>query len=187
MGNSRGAGGAGTSAGDEAQPQVRRQRVRRVRVVENLRVIPIKDRAGKPYKGYMPDSNEFADVWRMPDKEKSWKMVVVPTYYANQARFNIERFRPHPGAKRLMRLQIDDMGAVGEGPDRRIVRVRKITDAKSGAFVVLDDHNEANVPDRVGKDMRENRYSASKLRQQGFRKVKVDEIGRVLDPGPPES
>ena len=162
------------------------QPVRRVRVVDEQRVIPIKDGAGKAYKGYLPDSNEFADVWRMPDKKKSWKMVVVPTYYANQPRFDIEKFRPHPGAKRLMRLQIDDMGAMGQGSERRIVRVRKITNARNGVFVVLDDHNEANVAARKGKDMKENNHSARQLQNFEFRKVGVDEIGRVVDPGPLE-
>ena len=141
----------------------RRQQVKRVRIVSEQRVIPIKDRNGKAYKGYLPGGNEFADVWQMPDKNKSWQMVVVSTFDANQPDFNIDDKRPHPAAKRLMRLQIDDMGALGEGSERRIVRVRKITNAKSGAFVVLDDHNEANVPDRVGKDMKENRYSARQL------------------------
>ena len=167
------------------------QPVRRVRVVDKQRVIPIKDSGGKPYKGYLPGGNEFADVWRMRDG--SWRMVVVSTFDANQPGFDIERFRPadkksgrpDPAAKRLMRLHIDDMGAFGEGPDRRIVRVRKITDATSGAFVVLDDHNEGNAADRVRKgEMTENRYPASRLKRVGFRKVRVDEIGRVGDTGP---
>ncbi len=166
-----------------------RQTVRRVRILDQQRVIPIKDREGTPYKGYLPGGNEFAEVWRMRDG--SWQMVVVPTFYANQPGFDLENFRPtdksgrkDPMAKRLMRLHIDDMGAIGEGDTRRIVRVRKITNATTGVFVVLDDHNEANVAARVGKDMKENRYSTRQLRIQGFRKVGVDEIGRVRDPGP---
>ncbi len=166
-----------------------RQTVRRVRVLDQQRVIPIKDRKGTPYKGYLPGGNEFAEVWRMRDG--SWQMVVVPTFYANQPGFDLENFRPtdksgrkDPTAKRLMRLHIDDMGAIGEGDTRRIVRVRKITNATTGVFVVLDVHNEANVAARVGKDMKENRYSTRQLRIQGFRKVGVDEIGRVRDPGP---
>ena len=174
----------------------RRQRVRRVRVTDKQRVIPIKDSAGKPYKGYLPDSNEFADVWRMPDG--SWKMVVVSTFDANQRNFDIVKFRPHPAAKRIMRLQINDMGAIGEGRNSRIVRVRKMWSTKSSALVVLDDHNEANVDSRVREsrrqrreglnheDIKENKYSALKLRQFGFRKVGVDEAGRVQDPGPRE-
>ena len=168
----------------------RPQPVRRVRVVEEQRIVPIKDRTGNSYKGYLPGGNEFADVWQMRDG--SWRIVAVPAFYANQPGFDLEKFRPSdksgrkdPTAKRLMRLQIDDMGTFGEGANRHILRVRKITDSKIAAFVVLDDHNEANVAARVGNDMRENRYSAQRLRRLGFRKVGVDEIGRVLDPGPP--
>ena len=171
----------------------RRQVVRRVRVLDEQRVIPIwsdKSRTAKPYKGYLSGGNEFAEVWRMRDS--TWRTVVVPTFDANQPGFDIENYRPadrktgnpDPAAKRLMRLHIDDMGALGEGHSRRIVRLRKITNAKAGVFVVLDDHNEANVADRVGKDLRENRYSSRQLQRLGFRKVGVDEIGRVLDPGP---
>ena len=164
--------------------------VRRVRVLERQTVIPVSHRpgtpdAGKPYKGYRPGGNEFADVWQMPDQNRSWKIVVVPTFDANQPGFTVESFRPHPAARRLMRLQTNDMGALGEGPDRRIVRLRKITNAADRTLVFLDDHNEANVDHRVRKkELKENKYSAQQLRRQGFRKVGVDEIGRILDPGP---
>ena len=173
-------------------PNGARHKVRRVRVVEEQRVIPIADKkTGKHYKGYLPGGNEFADIWRLRDG--TWQMVVVPTFDANQPGFDIERFRPKdkktgkpdPVAKRLMRLQIDDMGALGMGTERRIVRVRKMWTSKSGVFVVLDDHNETNVDARVRKkEMKVNQYSARQLKQQGFRKVGVDEIGRVQDPGP---
>ena len=172
----------------------KRQPVQRVRVVQKQTVIPIKDGAGKYYKGYLPGGNEFADVWRMPDG--SWRAVVVSTFDANQPDFNIEDKRPHPAAKRLMRLQIDDMGALGEGSNRRIVRVRQMDNSKSGPRVVLDDHNEANVDARITQDARARKetgvktgmkmdvYSAQKLRRVGFRRVSVDELGRVRDRGP---
>ena len=84
-----------------------------------------------------------------------------------------------------MRLQIDDMGVLGEGDNVRIVRVRKISNKRTGVLVFMDDHYEANVPKRIEKKMiREQSYSANQLRQHGFRKVRVDEIGRVHDPGP---
>lgn len=152
-----------------------RLRVRSARVVDSQRVVPIRDEAGKPYKGYMPGSNEFADVWRMPDG--SWRITVASTFEANQSDFAVEKLQPHPAAKRIMRLWINDMGALGEGQHRRVVRVRKITNARDRTVVVLDEHNEA-------KGMRENKYSARQLKQHGFRKVGVNEIGRVRDPGP---
>ena len=161
----------------------RLQRVRRVRVVTNDIVIPIKDRDCRPYKGYKPDSNEFADIWRMPDG--TWRTVVVSTFDANQRGFNPDSLRPHPAARRLMRLQINDMGALGEGADRRIVRVRKITNAKTGVLVYLDDNNEADVDARVRRsEMKAGQHSSKQLRSLGFRKVRVDELGRVFDRGP---
>ena len=157
------------------------QIVRRVRVVERQNVIPIKNRAGKPYKGYIRGGNEFADIWRMRDG--SWKIAIVPTFDANQPGFDLENFRPvdkfgrkDPTAKRLMRLQINDMGAVGEGASRRIMRVRSLWNEIGRPRVALDGDNEANAKERG--------YSARQLQRQGFRKVGVDEIGRVLDPGP---
>ena len=170
-----------------------RQRVRHVRVTDKQTVIPIRDSEGRPYKGYVSGGNEFADVWRMRDG--SWRIVVVPRFHANQPDFNIEDYRPRtakgehkgkvdPWAKRLMRIRIDDMGAMGDGPDRRIVRVRKITNARAGVSVYLDEHNEADVAHRVAeKEMKEGKYSAKQLKERGFRIVKVDEIGRVRDTG----
>ena len=156
-----------------------RQLVRRVRVNGHRpeKLIPIKDERGRIYKGYKPDSNEFADVWQMRDG--SWKIVAVPRFYANQPDFDIERFRPEhrgrpdPIAKRLMRLHIDDMGVLGVGSDKRIVRIRQITDGR----VVLDGQRDA-----VGNSSRGIR--ANSLRDQGFRKIHVDEIGKVKDQVP---
>lgn len=170
----------------------RRQFVRRVRMMDKQRVIAIRDQRGKPFKGYIPGGNEFADVWRLRDG--TWELIVVPTFEANQPTFDIERYRPRdksgrtdPAAKRLMRLHIDDMGALGEGHERRIVRVRKITNARDRVTVVLDDHFEANVAERISKKddyLKESKFSARQLCSKGFRKVGVDEIGRVLDQGP---
>ena len=167
--------------------------VMRVRVTDRQRVLPIRNSGGRAYKGYMPGGNEFADVWRLPDGR--WKMVVVPTFKANQPDFDAIDSCPHPAAKRLMRLQIDDMGAVGEGENRRIVCVQQLWATER---VVLDDHNEADVDARIRKARKLRRESlpheeitarlyasAQTLREQGFRKVRVDEIGRVKDPGPP--
>ena len=95
-----------------------------------------------------------------------------------------------------MRLQINDTGALGEGANRRVVRVRQMDNNRSGPRIVLDDHNEANVDARIRQDakirtetktdsgMKVEVFSAAKLRRLGFRKVRVDELGRVWDRGP---
>jgi len=74
------------------------------------------------------------------------------------------------------------MGALGEGDNRRIVQVRKFSEGR----IVLDHHLEADVDGRERRKeiIRNNGHSASRLRSEGFRKIHVDEIGRVRDPGP---
>tara|TARA_R110002110_G_scaffold107369_6_gene268705 strand:+ start:1 stop:3255 length:3255 start_codon:yes stop_codon:yes gene_type:complete len=160
------------------------QRIRRVRICDELGVIIIKDRkTGEPYKAYKPDGNEFAEIWALPDG--SWRTVIVRRFDANQPDFNPASLRPHPAAKKLMRLHIDDMGAIGVGAERRIVRVCKMSTENGKEYVYLADHNEGNVDARVrAKELKYLKESCDGLRKKDFRKVGVDEIGRLTDPGP---
>ena len=115
-------------------------------------------------------------------RDGSWKIVVVPTFHANQPDFDIERFRPttsigkhrgkpDPVAKRIARIYKNDMCALGEGEECRIFRIQQITDGR----VTIQPHNRSDS----AKTLRSN-----PLREQGFRPIRVDAIGRVLDPGP---
>ena len=194
---------------DGVQVGSRNFKVRSVRVTEVASVIPIKDQSGTPYKAYKPGGNEFADIWQMPPwpyklrdgqakprgikpGERKWELAVVSTFEANQPGFNPAQTRPHPAAKHIARLHINDMCALGPKEKRLIFRVRKI-DAKG--LVHIDPHNEANTAARTSKkedDLRKQGFSklkditksAEQLQKEGFRKVGVDEIGRLLDPGP---
>ena len=148
------------------------QRVRRVRVVDEQRVIPVGDNDGEPYKGYLPGGNEFADVWQMPPNDGSWQMVVVPTFDANQPGFDPIVRRPHPAAKLIARVYKNDMCAIETGADRKIMVVRKM----DGQRLTLFEHHASNDQGRT--------IRIEPLRKRGFRKVGVDEIGRVRDPGP---
>ncbi len=159
-----------------------RVKVRRVRMVEELTVVPIKDRrTGKPYKAYKPDGNAFGDVYRLPNRR--FKAVVVRRFDANQPDFNPMKYRPHPAAKRVMRLHIDDMVALEAGGERRILRVVKM----SGQTITLADHLEGGALKKRNDDKNDPfKYlekSANTLMTMGMRKVGVDEIGRLTDPG----
>ncbi len=170
-------------------------RVRSVRVIEQQsNLVVISDRSGKPYKAYATAANEFVEIWLMRDG--NWQILAIPTFEANRPDIDWSRFRPvdrtgrvDPTARKLMRLHKGDMGALSTGDKRRIVKLRKLTAGRGGTFVFLDDHNEANVAARIidkSDPLKESKFSARQLQKQGFRKIGVDEIGRVLDPGQPK-
>lgn len=160
----------------------RKVKVRRVRMTEELSVVPIHDKNGEAYKAYKPDGNAFADIYQLPNGR--WTAVVVRRFDANRPNFDPAMLRPHPAAKRLMRLHIDDMVAIEDAGRRRILRVVKM----SGQTIVMADHNEAGSLKARDADKNDSfKYfskSASGLKDIGFRKVGVDEIGRLTDPGP---
>lgn len=110
--------------------------------------------------------------------------MVIRRFDANQSDFDPMKFRPHPAAKKIARLHIDDMVAVGEGAARRILRIVKM----SGQTITMADHFEGGALKARDADKNDIfKYfapSASKLKELGFRKVGVDEIGRLTDPGP---
>jgi len=164
----------------------RKVKVRRVRMCEELGVVPIKDRkTGKAYKAYKPDGNAFNEVYELPNGK--WVSVVIRRFDANQPDFNSADFRPHPAARKVMRLHIDDLVAVDDGGQRRVLRVVKL----SGQKITLADHFEAGALKSRDADKEDPfKYlekSANVLKSMGLRKVGVDEIGRLTDPGPQQA
>lgn len=152
--------------------------IRRVRMTEALTVIPIQDKTGKAYKGYKPDSNSCYEVWRLPGGTLTHHVVSTFDAHRNQTT------RPHPAASRVLRLHKGDMVKLGDskfGPV--IATVEKFS---TNGTVELVPHNEANASDRYRKN-REDLYirlMPSTLKKAGARRVFVDEMGHLRDPGP---
>lgn len=173
---------AQTAANDGVMLGGRRVTVRRVRVTEELFVVQIKDRrTGKPYKAYKPDGNAFADIYQLPTGR--WTAVVIRRFDANRPDFNPADFRPHPAARKVTRLYIDDMVAIHDAGRRRVLRVVKM----SGQRITFADHYEGGAL-KMRNDDKDDVFeyfekSANSLKEMGFRKVGVDEIGRLTDPG----
>ncbi|WP_170163748.1 type II CRISPR RNA-guided endonuclease Cas9 [Eilatimonas milleporae] len=156
--------------------------VRRLRVEETLSgpsLVPVRDADGRAYKAYKGDSNHCIDIWRLPDGR--WDSRVVTTFAVNQPGYADRR--PHPAAKRMMRLHKDDMVAVDMDGGRAILRVVKF----SGKTVVLAPHHEGGALKARDADRDDPfRYvsrTAGGLAKLGARQVRVDETGRVFDPG----
>lgn len=167
--------------------------IRRVRLCEPLKVIPIHDREGRAYKGYKGDANARFDVWRLPDGKwiSRWTDRDGVEHSGVVSMFNAHQHgraepKPHPAAKRVLRLRQNDLVAVerdGAGP--QIMRVVKFSSA--GAMQLAPD-NEAGAlkaRDADGNDpFKYVNTSASGLQRMKARQVRVDELGRVFDPGP---
>lgn len=157
--------------------------VRRVRLVEPLSVIEIRDRNGKPYKGYKGDSNYRYDVWELPDGK--WKDEVVSMFEAHQSGWISDIRRACPTARKVLGLHQNDMLAIEQNGMRKLVRVVKFS---KGSLVVAEPHESGALKARDANKEDPFRYiysSANSLKNWQTRQVRIDELGRVLDPGFP--
>ncbi|MEM6609816.1 MAG: type II CRISPR RNA-guided endonuclease Cas9 [Pseudomonadota bacterium] len=158
--------------------------LRRVRLEESLQAsarIEIPDRAGKPVKAYKGDSNHCYEIWQLPDGKI--KAQVVTTFEAHQPGFEK---KPHPAARRILRVFKRDMVRL-ERDGETVTGYVQSMHVKNGLFIA--PHTEANADkrDRDGADpFRFIQMSAGPLVKANARRVYVDEMGRLRDPGPPK-
>lgn len=169
--------------------------IRHVRVREALKVIPIRDASGHAFKAYKGDANARYDVWRMPDGKwiSRWKdrdgasrSSIVSMFEAHQTGQPAQR--PHPAAKRVLSLRQNDLVAVEpQGQPRKIMRVVKFS---SGGEITFAEHQEAGplkARHTTSPDIDPFKYfysSAGGLQKASARQIRIDELGRIFDPGP---
>ncbi len=155
--------------------------IRHVRVREVLSVIPIRDASGRAFKAYKGSSNARFDVWQMPDGK--WKSVTVSTFDAHQ-KFPTDT-RPHPAAKKVLSLKQNDLIAIERnGGPREIMLVKQIWPTQ----VSLVGHLEAGKLDERNKSPHDPfkffSPAAGGLKKLKARQIRIDELGRIFDPGP---
>ncbi len=156
--------------------------IRRVRLMEKLKTIPIKDKNGKVYKGYKGDSNHCIEVWKLPDGK--WKAERLTTYDAHQS--GLGSTRPHPAAKLLMRLFKKDVVEYTTTDNQVVLAtIVKFRDNQ----VNLAPLNEANVDSR--NRSKDDPFSYTNIgtgtfQKRGLRKVFVGPLGEVKN-RPPRS
>jgi CRISPR-associated endonuclease Csn1 len=158
--------------------------IRHVRVVEPVSVVPIRDASGKAYKGYKGDANYRYDVWELPDGK--WVGDVITMFDAHRPDATPELRRPHPAARRVLSLHQNDMVAY-EHPDDgyTIGRVVKFSTSGQVTFAGSREGGALKARDADQDDRFKYFYkSAGAMKAVGLRQVRVDEIGRVFDPGP---
>lgn len=173
-----------------------RYKQRKVRYVEPMSVIPIlpRDKYGKPiahgrpYKAYKGDSNYCYELF--VNERGRWDGKVISTFLANQKEFcrfmaDVKRYRTQTfdGRPLLMRFCGNDMLAIEENGQRRIMRVVKFSEGK----LVMAEHFEGGVlRDRDASASDTFKYatkSPGALRELKSRRVFVTLTGEVHDPG----
>ena len=178
-------GGAGAGA-RAVQELASAKGIRRVRLTESQKIIPIEDAAGQAYKAYKGDSNWGIEIYAFPKGHKKngkWDGVVISRFAANQEGFKPgQTFRPHPAAQLVMRLQINDCVEMAQGRGesmRKLYRLQKM--GKNGRLYFAEVH-EANVDRRNrNKDDPFNYINASgnALNARKAKKVHVSPTGRI--------
>ena len=156
--------------------------LRRVRVLEPLSVIPIRDKAGRPYKAYKGDSNYRYDVWELASGK--WVAEVVSMFDAHQPGWISAIRREHHNPRKVLSLHRDDLLAVDRGAGRELLRVVKFSDNQ---FALAPPNEGGALKARDADKADPFRYaypSPNTLKAWGARQVRIDELGRVQDPGP---
>lgn len=171
------ASGEGKLSERFAERARRESGVRRVRVLVRFgedSLAFIRDNTGKVYKAYKTDGNAYMDVWMLPNGKTMGE--TVSRFDAHQPSFRSMIKSRYPTAKKLMRLHINDMIAVDEGDERRILRVLKL----SGRRIEAVEHTAGGQ----AKSASTYRKSAGQVLQAKLRKISVDILGNVQDGGP---
>ena len=158
--------------------------IRRIRCIERMNVIPIKDRSGKEYKAYKGDSNWGMEIYEYPNghtkKAGKWDGEVISSYEANQKWFQPgQTKKPHPAARLVMRLQINDCVEIKKDGRRQIMRLQKLSKGK----LTFAPHNEANVDARNRDNNDPFKYfdtaASNLLKKSNARKMHISPAGRV--------
>jgi len=147
--------------------------IRRIRIVESLSVIPIKNRQGRVYKGYKGDSNCCYEIFLTP--KGKWDGEVISTFDANQNDFVAHWHKTYPAAPLLLRLFKDDLLDMEHDGKRRVMRVVKF----SQGSIFLAEHFEGGslkARDAAPEDEDPFKYvikSPSSLQATGAKKAGV--------------
>ncbi len=153
--------------------------IRHVRLIESLQKsarVEIADQKGKPFKAYKGDSNYCYEIWKMPDGRLTPQVITTFEAHGDEG-----VRRPHPAAKRLLKVFKRDMVAIERDGKTIVCYVQAMT---LGNGLKLAPHNEANA-DARDRDKDDPfsffRMSANSLIKAKIRRIGVDEMGRVKD------
>lgn len=145
--------------------------------------ICVKDENGEAYKAVIPGENAYVELYETPDGK--WQGEGVSVFNANQNEFKPKWQAANPDARLVMRVHKGDLLKLNNGVVYKVYQLRP-----SASLFVLGAHNESGSLQKRHDDGEDpfrwvmNNYGW--LKANGARKVTVDYLGHVNDPGPPK-
>ncbi len=130
----------------------------------------------KPYKYYSLEGNYCAEIYEIKHGKDAgkWGIDIISNFHIHQKNFIPQWQKEYPTAKKIMRLQINDMVAYEENGETKICRVKKMT----SGLIYLREHLIA----KETADKLSWAASPGQLQKKNARKISVDITGRVKDP-----
>ncbi len=172
----------GKKGNDAVQALAKEKGIRHLRVEVTKTIQPIRDKNNAIYKGVELQNNWATEIYETKhpiNNTIKWKEVVIPMFEAAKQTFQAGvSHRPHPTAKLIMRLCINDMLEIEINGSKRLMRVHKMSEGD----IFICEPQIANVANRAKdlvKSKRCLRCSASTLQTLNAKKVHVSPTGRV--------
>lgn len=161
------------AAGEDMSPPVRK-----VRIVESLSVIPIRDGNGHAYKAYKGDGNYCYDIFA--GSNGKWTGEVISRFEANAPDFDPSGRVSRTGEPLVMRIRGNDLLRVDHDAPGQVMRVVKFSKGQ----IVLANHNEAGRLKARDADKTDPfnylTVSPSRLKDIGAQQIYVDPSGRAF-------
>lgn len=171
-------------AGFSADTGIRHVRLTKVQ----SSVVPITNGSGAPYKAYSPGDNHRLEIFELANGK--WDGEGIRLFDSNRADFTPSWRANNGGARFIMALHKNDLVKLEDSGRERVFKVVGIPATATNKSVWFAPHNESGDYGKRHKDpddpFRWLFVAYSQLRARKARKVTVDYLGRVHDPGPPE-
>jgi CRISPR-associated endonuclease Csn1 len=163
-----------------------RRGIRRVRLLKTEAAFIAIDGSGKPFKAFSPGDNHHVDIVKLPDGR--WSGEAITVFDANRPGYVPRWRREAPGAELVMQVHKGDLLKLEHDGKERVMRVVRLG-VKAGVLW-LAEHNQGGEFQKRHDDkddpFRWLFASFSQMPSRRARKVTVDVLGRVNDPGPPK-
>jgi CRISPR-associated endonuclease Csn1 len=145
----------------------------------------LRDRRGQPFKALTPGENHHVDVIELP--KAKWVGYGVTVFAANQLNGAVPWHDQYPDGRLVMRVHKGDLLRLEVDGVDQIYRVAKL-EAGIGRLVLAEHYQGGNLAQRHKDEADSFRWlfiAFNQLKARNARKVTVDPLGRVRDPGPP--